>query len=58
MGCQEGRGAKNFDKKNALFEPQSLKALVAKRGGGERFDKKKFIESMGCQEGGGGRGKI
>ena len=35
----------------------SLKAWVAKRGGGEEnFDKQKIIESMGCQEGRGGGG--
>ena len=39
-----------------LIKIKSLKAWVAKKGGGENFDKKKIIESMGCQEAGEGGG--
>ena len=50
MGCQERGGGKKF-----LIKRKSLKAWVAKKGGAEKkFDKKKIIESMGCQEGEGG----
>ena len=46
MGCQEGGG-------KILIKRMSLNSWVAKKGGGN-FDKKKIIESMGCQEGKGG----
>ena len=38
-------------KKGRGWRRKSLKAWVAKKGGGKIFEKKKIIESMGCQEG-------
>ena len=63
QGAGRGRGA-NHSKhglprrsggEKYLIKRKSLKAWVAKKVG-EKIDKKKIIESMGCQEG--GRGKI
>ena len=60
MGCQERGGEKKLTKR------KSLKAWVAKKGGEEKLIKslklllprrqggEKIIESVGCQEGGGG----